>query len=130
PFRAWAARRRDCTLRDSATRPGRGARGRSRAAGTATGPTPNAPVTENVMKPRLHHLFVPLLAACSATPALAQGGPETIFANGFEPPPNILLVILDDVGVDQMPSFGYGGAAPPRMPTFDAIAYCGLRFRY
>lgn len=49
-------------------------------------------------------------------------------------PPNILLVIMDDVGVDQMASFGYGGvglqvAPPPSMPSIDAIAGQGLRFR-
>lgn len=49
-------------------------------------------------------------------------------------PPNILLVIMDDVGIDQMASFGYGGvglqvAPPPSMPSIDAIADHGLRFR-
>ena len=48
--------------------------------------------------------------------------------------PNILLVIMDDVGVDQMASFGYGGVGlevspPPSMPSIDAIAGQGLRFR-
>lgn len=59
---------------------------------------------------------------------------EAIFADGFEtgsaaPLPNILLVIMDDVGVDQMASFGYGGLNPPKMATIDAIADGGLRFR-
>lgn len=44
-------------------------------------------------------------------------------------PPNILFVIMDDVGIDQMPSFGYGGATPPNMPNIDAVAQSGLRFR-
>lgn len=42
---------------------------------------------------------------------------------------NILLVILDDVGVDQLALMGYGGAMPPRTPTIDAIGKAGLRFR-
>jgi hypothetical protein len=42
--------------------------------------------------------------------------------------PNILFVIMDDVGIDQMPSFGYGGATPPNMPNIDAVAQAGLRF--
>jgi len=42
--------------------------------------------------------------------------------------PNILFVIMDDVGIDQMPSFGYGGATPPNMPNIDAVARAGLRF--
>jgi hypothetical protein len=43
--------------------------------------------------------------------------------------PNILFVIMDDVGVDQMKSFGYGGATPPHLPNMDAIARAGVRFR-
>ena len=43
--------------------------------------------------------------------------------------PNILFVIMDDVGVDQMPSMGYGGAHPASMPSIDAIASSGVRFR-
>lgn len=43
--------------------------------------------------------------------------------------PNILFVIMDDVGIDQMRSFGYGGLTPPRMPNMDAVAQAGLRFR-
>lgn len=42
--------------------------------------------------------------------------------------PNILFIIMDDVGIDQMKSFGYGGATPPLMPTIDAIAQNGVRF--
>ena len=43
--------------------------------------------------------------------------------------PNILFVIMDDVGIDQMSSFGYGGPVPPKMPAIDTIAYHGIRFR-
>jgi hypothetical protein len=43
--------------------------------------------------------------------------------------PNILLVILDDVGIDQMKVFGYGGATAPRTPNIDTIANSGVRFR-
>ena len=38
------------------------------------------------------------------------------------PPPNILFVIMDDVGIDQMPSFGYGGGTAAPMPNMDQIA--------
>ena len=36
---------------------------------------------------------------------------------------------MDDVGIDQMQIFGYGGATPPRTPNIDAIARAGVRFR-
>jgi arylsulfatase A-like enzyme len=44
-------------------------------------------------------------------------------------PPNILFIIMDDVGIDQMKIFGYGGSTPPRTPNIDAIARAGVRFR-
>lgn len=42
---------------------------------------------------------------------------------------NILFVIMDDVGIDQMKSFGYGGAKAPDMPNMNVIASAGVRFR-
>ena len=43
--------------------------------------------------------------------------------------PNILFVIMDDVGIDQMSTFGYGGPVPPKMPVINTIASQGIRFR-
>lgn len=43
--------------------------------------------------------------------------------------PNILFIIMDDVGIDQMASFGYGGKTPAAMPNIDALAKNGIRFR-
>jgi hypothetical protein len=43
--------------------------------------------------------------------------------------PNILFVIMDDVGIDQMEAFGYGGATPAGTPNINAIADAGIRFR-
>ncbi|MBI1813492.1 MAG: sulfatase-like hydrolase/transferase [Deltaproteobacteria bacterium] len=42
--------------------------------------------------------------------------------------PNILFVIMDDVGIDQMRLFGYGGETPPRTPNIDQLAGAGIRF--
>ena len=36
---------------------------------------------------------------------------------------------MDDVGIDQMRIFGYGGLTPPSTPNIDAIARAGVRFR-
>ncbi|MBN8548569.1 MAG: sulfatase-like hydrolase/transferase [Deltaproteobacteria bacterium] len=43
--------------------------------------------------------------------------------------PNILFVILDDVGIDQLKVFGYGGLTPPKTPNIDALANSSVRFR-
>jgi hypothetical protein len=45
------------------------------------------------------------------------------------PKPNFLFVILDDVGIDQLATLGYGGVDAPRTPTIDAVARAGVRFR-
>ncbi len=36
---------------------------------------------------------------------------------------------MDDVGIDQMQSFGYGGDTPPAMPNMNTVASAGVRFR-
>ncbi len=43
--------------------------------------------------------------------------------------PNILFVMMDDVGIDQLSTMGYGGGSAPPTPTINAIAAEGLRFR-
>lgn len=43
--------------------------------------------------------------------------------------PNILFVIMDDVGIDQMKVFGYGGDMWPILPNINAVAHAGVRFR-
>ena len=75
-------------------------------------------------------------ARCLSLSALLALGACSSSDDTPEPPPpapvqapNILLVIMDDVGIDQMSSFGYGGATPPRLPNIDAVANAGIRFR-
>src|SRR5262245_38704779 len=63
---------------------------------------------------------------------LASAGLALTAPSNAKPPekrPNILLFILDDVGIDQMKIFGYGGATAPRTPNIDTIATAGVRFR-
>jgi hypothetical protein len=45
-----------------------------------------------------------------------------------KPPPNILLVVMDDIGIDQWALFGYGGTTPAAMPNITAIAQAGIKF--
>lgn len=66
-----------------------------------------------------------LLAACSGgSGSSSSGGPAPTAQ-----PPNILFIVLDDLGVDQLTSYGYGGAVPPRLPNLAAIARAGVQFR-
>jgi hypothetical protein len=43
-------------------------------------------------------------------------------------PPNILLVVMDDIGIDQWQLFGYGGPDPAAMPNVATIAKAGIKF--
>src|SRR5690554_1595765 len=74
-------------------------------------------------------LLILLLAATARA-----GDGHTVFADGFESadsarPPNILFIVIDDMGLDQLDFYGYGGLVPPRTPNLAAIADAGLKFR-
>ncbi|MEO8136553.1 MAG: sulfatase-like hydrolase/transferase, partial [Betaproteobacteria bacterium] len=60
--------------------------------------------------------------------ALFAAGVAAAPAPATPPTPNILFIIMDDVGIDQMRLFGYGGVAPPSTPNIDRIANAGVRF--
>jgi arylsulfatase A-like enzyme len=45
-----------------------------------------------------------------------------------KPPPNILLIVMDDIGIDQWQLFGYGGPTATAMPNITAIAKAGIKF--
>lgn len=69
-------------------------------------------------------LSVLVLASCDSSGSVAS--------NNDPQAPNILFVVLDDLGVDQLSVFGYGGLASsqaPKTPNIDAIAHAGVRFR-
>ena len=67
-----------------------------------------------------------LANASVATPDASASGQNV--PNG-KPRPNILFIIMDDVGIDQMQIFGYGGGTPPLTPNINAVARAGVRFR-
>ncbi len=60
------------------------------------------------------------LGSCGGSGSGSGAGPQ---------PPNILFIVLDDLGVDQLPVFGYGGLTAASTPNLDAIARAGVRFR-
>jgi len=71
----------------------------------------------------------PLLCAWLAASWVAMASPSTAMAQPSTAPPNILFIIMDDVGIDQLQTFGYGGATPPATPNITQIADAGIRFR-
>lgn len=77
-------------------------------------PTPSATATQSDPTP-------------SATP-LPSATPSATAVATPSGPPNILFIIMDDVGIDQMTLFGNGGADPPIVPNIDQIAADGVTF--
>ena len=68
-----------------------------------------------------------LLVLATALAVASCGGGRAGSANSASP--NILFVIMDDVGIDQMAAFGYGGGTAAPMPNMEAVAAAGVRFR-
>lgn len=70
--------------------------------------------------------IVLVLGACTAEPV----DPTDTDTGTLPPPdgpPNILLVMLDDMGQDAIAAYGVG-PAPPRTPTLDRLVDEGVRF--
>ena len=66
-------------------------------------------------------LVAALTASCSNHASPPEDGTPSV-------KPNILFIVMDDVGIDQLAVFGYGGPTPPSTPTLAAIADSGIRF--
>jgi len=78
--------------------------------------------------------FLTLAVLAFAGDNLINSAHASASADALDHPPNILFIVMDDVGIDQMKIFGYGGRKippinPPRTPNIDAIARAGVRFR-
>jgi len=76
-----------------------------------------------------HRFTLPLIVAISLAVASCGSEDSSSGSSSNQSTPNILFVIMDDVGIDQMLAFGYGGATPPSMPNINAVAQNGVRFR-
>jgi len=79
---------------------------------------------------RLRHPLV-LNAAAGLVLLLSLSGAGC--GNGQEPaksnpPPDILFILMDDVGIDQMTAFGWGGDDPASTPNINMIANASVKF--
>jgi len=71
-------------------------------------------------------LAATVLASLGLSWGLGQiGGNEVAHAAGK---PNILFIILDDVGIDQMSLFGFGGKPTAKLPNIAKLAKRGVKF--
>ncbi len=68
------------------------------------------------------------LVAAMAAGGLALGGGGAAGAARVAARPNILFVILDDVGIDQLALFGFGGEPAAKTPNLAKIARQGVMF--
>ncbi len=76
-------------------------------------------------------LTLPTLATAASHTGLQAGAPvdsEVRKDAKSKRLPNIVLVIMDDIGIDQWSLFGYGGGTPAATPNIDAIAGGGVSF--
>lgn len=77
------------------------------------------------------HSFIVILISLLLTSCLDGGSPPSNIdstPSSSSAKPNLILIIADDVGVDQLSSFGFGGVQPPATPTIDSLAATGVRF--
>jgi hypothetical protein len=88
------------------------------------------------MKRVIHILWRQAVPACGLMLVLAlislaasAAAADAKAAAGANSPPNILFIIMDDVGIDQMRIFGYAEDNQPRTPNIDTVARAGVRFR-
>jgi arylsulfatase B len=79
--------------------------------------------------PVLSPVFQESLSTCLAALSALVPGPHAGGAQGFVPgPDNVLVIVVDDFGVDQLAAYGEG-TDPPTTPWMNAMAQTGLLFR-
>src|SRR5690554_8113404 len=71
------------------------------------------------------------LVGCNGSSSDPEPSPPVVVDPDPDPvelSPNILFVIMDDVGIDQLDVMGYGGVNPPQTPSINAVAEAGVGF--
>src|SRR3954453_13883837 len=78
---------------------------------------------------RLGNKLAALVSGGILLAASSVNGRESASATtGAAQTPNILFIILDDVGIDQLKLFGFGGFSPASLPNLSRIARNGVKF--
>jgi arylsulfatase A-like enzyme len=72
-------------------------------------------------------LAAAFLVTSLAGAAAAQSGP-LVPGEVAPPPPNVIVIVLDDVGVEKVGAYGAPGGQQAHTPTLDALAQSGLLF--
>jgi arylsulfatase A-like enzyme len=75
-----------------------------------------------------HRLPVVLMPAALAALLWAGVAQPPRATRAASPPPNILFIILDDVGIDQLAAFNPAAPTAARTPNLDAIVKAGVKF--
>src|SRR5215469_2918893 len=77
----------------------------------------------------LFALALPSAATADSSGRSAARAPvNPVTATSGSKLPNIVLVVMDDIGIDQWSLFGYGGGTGASTPNINAIADQGIRF--
>ncbi len=95
------------------------------ATATDAGPDPTASSTATASEPSATDTPTPDDTVGPGTPTPTATASTSATATA---PPDIVFIILDDVGIDQIESFGLGGGDIADTPNLSALANAGVRF--
>ncbi len=74
----------------------------------------------------LARILLPITAMAIAGCSDSSDGPELV--PDTPAATNILFLVMDDIGIDQLEVLGFGGKTPPATPTIAALAGAGVSF--
>src|SRR5206468_10546025 len=119
----WPGRARRLRPGDALRVGGRAARIRARRAALV-----RAAARRAGLRSKENHPHAPSLALLLRWSGEGPAAPPAGHSEGNGRRPDILLILLDDVGIDQMTAFGWGGTDPASTPNIDRSAAAGVKF--
>ncbi|NCA71201.1 MAG: hypothetical protein EOM91_14060, partial [Sphingobacteriia bacterium] len=70
-----------------------------------------------------------MMVASAAALLLTHTTATARWSTSPDDPPNVLMILVDDIGIDQWRAFGFGGVSAPETSSLNTIARSGVRFR-